>query len=174
MSRRVVTLRPGVELVQEDPLFPLGQDTLLLSHFSAARARGRGLDLGCGQGFLAILTALRRPGLTLEGLECFPEAAALAAENARRAGLTLPVTLGDAEALPVDLHGKFDFVLCNPPYFRPGTGKIAPDPARAAARTGREGVPVASVPGCCANPTALGNGFLCCGRFTVEGVISAK
>ena len=129
MSRRVVTLRPGVELVQEDPWFPLGQDTLLLARFAAARARGRGLDLGCGQGFLAILTALRRPGLFIEGLERFPEPAALAAENARRAGLTLPVTLGD---------GKFDFVLCNPPYFRPGAGKTAPNPARAAARTGTE------------------------------------
>ena len=84
MSRRIVTLRPGVELVQEEPWFPLGQDTLLLARFAAERARGRGLDLGCGQGFLAILTALRRPGLTLEGLECFPGAAALAAENARR------------------------------------------------------------------------------------------
>ena len=139
MSRRIVTLRPGLTLVQEEPWFPLGQDTLLLARFAAERARGRGLDLGCGQGFLAILTALRRPGLTLEGLECFPGAAALAAENARRAGLALPVTVGDAEALPGSLHGRFDFVLCNPPYFRPGTGKIAPDPARAAARTGREG-----------------------------------
>ena len=134
-----MTLRPGVELVQEDPWFPLGQDTLLLAHFAAGRVRGRGLDLGCGQGFLAILTALRRPGLEIEGLERFPEPAALAEENARRAGLTLPVTLGDAEALSVDLHGKYDFVLCNPPYFRPGTGKTAPDPARAAARTGTEG-----------------------------------
>lgn len=138
MSRRVVTLRPGVELVQEEPWFPLGQDTLLLARFAAERARGRGLDLGCGQGFLAILTALRRPGLYIEGLERFPEPAALAAENARRAGLALPVTLGNAEALPVDLHGRFDFVLCNPPYFRPGTGKTAPNPARAAARTGTE------------------------------------
>ena len=133
-----MTLRPGLTLVQEEPWFPLGQDTLLLARFAAERARGRGLDLGCGQGFLAILTALRRPGLTLEGLECFPGAAALAAENARRAGLALPVTVGDAEALPGSLHGRFDFVLCNPPYFRPGTGKIAPNPARAAARTGTE------------------------------------
>lgn len=133
-----MTLRPGLTLVQEEPWFPLGQDTLLLARFAAERARGRGLDLGCGQGFLAILTALRRPGLTLEGLECFPEAAALAAENALRAGLALPVTVGDAEALPGSLHGRFDFVLCNPPYFRPGTGKIAPNPARAAARTGTE------------------------------------
>ena len=46
MSRRIVTLRPGVELVQEDPWFPLGQDTLLLARFAAERARGRGLDLG--------------------------------------------------------------------------------------------------------------------------------
>lgn len=133
-----MTLRPGLTLVQEDPWFPLGQDTLLLARFAAERARGRGLDLGCGQGFLAILTALRRPGLYIEGLECFPEAAALAAENARRAGLALPVTVGDAEALPGSLHGRFDFVLCNPPYFRPGAGKIAPNPARAAARTGTE------------------------------------
>ena len=123
MSRRIVTLRPGLTLVQEEPWFPLGQDTLLLARFAAERARGRGLDLGCGQGFLAILTALRRPGLTLEGLECFPGAAALAAENARRAGLALPGTVGDAEALPaVCTEGSTSFCAIRPIFVR-GRGR---------------------------------------------------
>ena len=83
-----VDIRPGIALVQDSRFFPLG------------------LDLGVGQGFLAILCGLRRPDLHLEGLELQPEACALAQANARRAGLELPVTAGDLRQLPGALHGR--------------------------------------------------------------------
>lgn len=132
---REVLLRPGLTLLQDSRFFPLTQDTVLLADFAAGRVRrGRGLDLGAGQGFLAVLIALRAPALELEGLELDPEAAELARENARLAGLRIPVAAGDLRDLPRDMHGRYDFCLCNPPYYRRGSGKEASAPAMAAAR----------------------------------------
>lgn len=118
-------IRPGVVLLQDDRFFALGEDTMLLSHFAAPKKAARGLDLGCGQGFLAVLTALRNPGVTLEALELHPEAAAIARDNALRAGLDIPVTCADLRQLPPAFSDRFDFVLCNPPYFEEGRGKTA-------------------------------------------------
>lgn len=118
-------IRPGILLRQDSRFFPLGEDTMLLSYFAQPKKGGRGLDLCAGQGFLAILTALRRPDITLEGLEKHPEAAAIATDNALRAGLCIPVAWGDLRALPPALSDRFDFVLCNPPYFEESRGKTA-------------------------------------------------
>ena len=129
-----VDIRPGIALVQDSRFFPLGEDTVLLSAFAAPKKGALGLDLGAGQGFLAILCGLRRPDLHLEGLELQPEACALAQANARRAGLELPVTAGDLRQLPGALHGRYDFVLCNPPYYEQARGRTAQDGALAQAR----------------------------------------
>ena len=118
-------IRPGVVLVQDSRFFALGEDTMVLSHFANPKKGGAGLDVGTGQGFLAILTGLRRPDLRLHGLELHPEAADIAAQNALRAGLTMPVTCADLRQLPPELRDRFDFVLCNPPYFETTRGKTA-------------------------------------------------
>lgn len=122
---RLIDLSPGVTLVQDSRFFPLGQDTVLLSRFAQPKKGGLGLDLGAGQGFLAILCGQARPDLRLEGLELVPEAAAIAGENARRAGVSLTVHQGDLRRLPSALCGRYDFCLCNPPYFQRGRGKTA-------------------------------------------------
>ncbi|MBO4930250.1 MAG: methyltransferase [Clostridia bacterium] len=118
-------IRPGVVLLQDDRFFALGEDTMLLSHFAQPKKGGLGLDLGAGQGFLGILTGLRRPDVRLEAMELQPDAAQITAENALRAGLEITVTCGDLRELPNNLHHRYDFVLCNPPYFEQSRGKTA-------------------------------------------------
>lgn len=120
-----VEIRPGLSLQSDSRFFPLTQDSVLLADFAAPQLRGCGLDLGIGQGFLAALTLLRAPKVTLEGLELIPEAAALAQRNLRRAGFSVPVTVGDLRALPGFMNGRYDFCLCNPPYFEAARGRIS-------------------------------------------------
>lgn len=132
---RTVTLSPGVTLLQDSRFFPLGQDTVRLAAFARPKRGGLGLDLGTGQGFLAILCGQARPDLRLEGLELLPEAAALAEENARRAGVPLTVCRGDLRELPAGLAGRYDFCLCNPPYYEQSRGKTAGSAALAQARS---------------------------------------
>ena len=118
-------LRPGVILTQNERFFPLGEDTMVLSAFAAPKKNARGLDLCAGQGFLGILVGLRRPDVTLEGLELQEEACAIASHNAKRAGLDIPMTCADLRQPLPTMHDRFDFVLCNPPYFEEGRGKTA-------------------------------------------------
>ena len=61
-----VEIRPGLSLYCDPRFFPLTQDSVLLADFAAPQLRGCGLDLGIGQGYLAALTLLRAPRLTLE------------------------------------------------------------------------------------------------------------
>ena len=116
-------IRPGIVLLQDNRFFPLGEDTMLLSHFAAPRQNARGLDLCAGQGYLGILTALRRPDLRLEAVELVEEAAKIAHKNAFLAGLDIPVARADLRTL--NLPHRYDFVVCNPPYFEAARGRTA-------------------------------------------------
>jgi release factor glutamine methyltransferase len=75
----------------------------------------RVLDLGTGTGALLLAVLSEFPAAQGIGLDLKPEAAALAARNAARLGLA-----GRARFLAGDwataLSGRFDLVLCNPPY----------------------------------------------------------
>lgn len=137
---REIRVRGGLTLLQDARFFPMTQDSVLLADFAAPRLRGRVLDLGAGQGFLTVLTALRAPQAAFAGLELEPEAAALAEENCRRAGLCVPVTAGDLREMPAELRGRFDFCLCNPPYYEAKRGKTAKTGSLAAARATGAGI----------------------------------
>ena len=73
------------------------------------------LDLGTGTGALLLAALSELPAASGVGVDLKPEAAALAARNAARLGLA-----GRARFLAGDwaaaLSGRFDLVLCNPPY----------------------------------------------------------
>ena len=73
------------------------------------------LDLGTGTGALLLAVLSELPAANGVGVDLKPEAAALAARNAARLGLA-----GRARFLAGDwaaaLAGRFDLVLCNPPY----------------------------------------------------------
>jgi tRNA1Val (adenine37-N6)-methyltransferase len=78
------------------------------------------LDIGTGTGVLALMLAARFPNAMITAVE--PEAAIadVAYENFSNSPwndrINLHVTR--AQDLDVTRYGKFDFVLCNPPYFQ--------------------------------------------------------
>lgn len=123
--------------------FRFGADTLLLAAFAASRLkppkRGAalaGLDLGTGCGAASIGLLLLRPELplVLTGIDTGPEMVAAAGENARALGLD-----GRFRALLADCNdyrpdAPLDFVLANPPFRVPGTGRACPDQGRGRAR----------------------------------------
>lgn len=116
-------------------------DPVFLAAACPAKAGERVLELGCGVGAASLCLAARVPGLRLIGVERQAEYAALARENAARAGVDLSVIEADLAALPADLRQmRFDHVLANPPYFRPGEGSAAQDAGREAAN--REDTPL--------------------------------
>ena len=73
------------------------------------------LDLGTGSGALLLAVLSELPAASGVGVDLKPEAAALAARNATRLGLAdrARFLAGDWAAA---LAGRFDLILCNPPY----------------------------------------------------------
>ncbi|MCP5152933.1 MAG: methyltransferase [Ectothiorhodospiraceae bacterium] len=90
-----------------------GPVTRRLADLAVPCPRGRVLDLGCGSGTLALLSAAA--GATVTGVDVNPRAIAFARFNAALNALD------DVELLVGDLFApvagrRFDRILCNPPY----------------------------------------------------------
>jgi tRNA1Val (adenine37-N6)-methyltransferase len=114
-------------------------DALLLADFARAGARPKmAFDLGAGAGGVALALlhwgAVER--ITL--VESDPSAAALARQNldangwADRGEVVAEDVVGAARAR----RGEAHLVVCNPPYFAPGQGRVSKIAARARARSG--------------------------------------
>ena len=124
--------------VYTDGAVTFGQDALALARFCEATSADTAADLGTGCGIVPLLWAAEdRLPETVLAVERFAPAATLAALSVAENGLAARVTVreGDWNDLPASLNGRFSLVSCNPPYFKRESGKLSPDPARAAART---------------------------------------
>lgn len=132
------SLKPGgYRFVYDEAVFPPGTDSFLLSALPRLRAGMRVCDLGCGTGLLGFLLLQRQREMTVTGVELAEHAAALARRAAAENALTdrMQVIRGDLREIRSLLPaGSFDLVVCNPPYYVPGGGKL---PAQAPLRTAR-------------------------------------
>ena len=102
-------------------------DAVLLANFIQPGPGERILDLGCGCGVVSLILAYRWPSVSITGLEIQPGLAALANKN-----VMLNNWQERIEIVPGDLReimnyiepGSFDWIVSNPPYRRPGTGRV--------------------------------------------------
>ena len=123
-----------VRLWQPRRGYRAGADPVLLAAAVPARGGQSVLDLGCGAGAAVLCLAARVPGLRLTGVDLQPFYADLARRNAAENGTDLEVIQADLCRLPADLRQRrFDHVIANPPYFRPGAHTGAADAGRRAA-----------------------------------------
>ena len=106
---------------QSDSCFPLGQDSLLLAAFATLRKGERVWDLGCGAGALLLLLAAREPDLTLSGVELSVADSDLARKNLAENKLAGTILTGDIREVILPA-GTASLVVCNPPYFKAGSG----------------------------------------------------
>lgn len=110
-----------------------------LDLFPDPAASLRVLDLGTGTGCLLLAVLAERPNAVGIGVDLIPEAAALAAANARRSGLAdrAAFLAGNWDAA---LSGRFDLVLSNPPYIESGAiAGLMPEVARHEPRSALDG-----------------------------------
>lgn len=111
--------------VTRDTLIPRGDSEVLVEAALAlcAGEEGRALDLGTGTGALLLAFLANRPGWSGMGIDASPAALSVASENARRLELGTRATIlaGDwTQSGWADGLGRFDLVLCNPPYVETG------------------------------------------------------
>lgn len=137
MEHKERLAKSGHWFFYDDTLFPPGTDTFLLSSFPRLRAEQQVCDLGCGTGLLGLLLLRRQPRLQVAGVELLPQAATLAEKAVQVNGLEeqMEIRQGDLrniqELFPA---GRFDLVVCNPPYYAGGSGQLPNDSAMQAAR----------------------------------------
>lgn len=112
-------------------------DSLMLAHFVELRARSVNLDLGCGNGIIALALAHRYRQSRWHGLELQSGLAALAQKNVALNGLDRRVLIdrGDARDIKkVYAPHTFDNIVFNPPYRKLHSGRMNPLPEKAVAR----------------------------------------
>lgn len=107
VDRRVLIPRPDTEILVESALLGTRDRHLY----------GRMLDLCTGSGCVAIAFAKERPTWRITAVDLSPDAAIVARENARRAGVIqrLCVLEGDLFA-PLPEGARFELITANPPY----------------------------------------------------------
>jgi len=153
----------GYRYYRDTDHFPLGTDSVLLAAFTAGKPGQRVLDLGTGGGYLGLMLLARQPKLDIDAVDIVPSAVKLADGNARLNGAEdrLHPMVGDLRRCEDFLErGRYDTVICNPPYFDAAAGAVSRKDNMAIARS--EGCTVFEV--CRAADYALkfgGDLFLC-------------
>lgn len=117
-------------------------DAVLLARFLAPHQGARVLDLGAGCGIISLILAYRRPDLQLIALELQPALAGLIRRNIeinepgeRGISQRIKVVNGDLCGLAEYIRpGTQDWVVCNPPYRKQGSGRRNLDSEQALAR----------------------------------------
>lgn len=91
---------------------------------------GRVLDLCTGNGSLAVLAALAWPDAQVDATDLSADALAVAHINVQRHAVAERVALRQGDGL-IAADGKYDLVLCNPPYVNSHTMQHLPAEYRA-------------------------------------------
>ena len=101
------------------------------------------LDLCTGNGSLAVIAAMAYPDVAVLGTDLSADALAVAARNVERHGLKDRITLAQGDGFAA-APGRYDLILCNPPYVNNQSMRALPAEFRAepslALAGGRDGM----------------------------------
>jgi tRNA1Val (adenine37-N6)-methyltransferase len=123
-----------IRLIQSRKGYRFSVDAILLAQFVTVKPTDVIVDLGAGCGIISLLL-LQRPVRYVLALEIQRNLADQAVRNAslNRVSDRMRVILADLRQIP--FRKPFaDLVVCNPPFRRPGSGRVNPDLQRAIAR----------------------------------------
>lgn len=112
-------------------------DAVLLASSVCPKAGQTLIDLGTGCGIIPLILGFRHANIRMHAVEIQTDLAELASFNIRRNRMQdrVEVVLGDLRSLNAErFGGPVDWVVSNPPYRSPNSGRINPDSQRALAR----------------------------------------
>ena len=124
-----------LRLIQSARGYRFSIDAVLLSQFVTIKPGDVVVDLGAGCGIISLILLLEKPVGYVIALEIQKHLVDQAVRNAALNGFMdrMGVLLGDLRQVPLG-RSIADVVVCNPPYRRPGSGRVNPDFERAIAR----------------------------------------
>ncbi|ACM19839.1 SAM-dependent methyltransferase [Geotalea daltonii FRC-32] len=127
----------GLKIAQPLNGYRFSLDPILLSNFARLREGGRIADLGTGCGIIPLLLAKQNKSATIVGIDFQEHMAALARHNVILNGYDDRVSILTEDIASLKGHfpvSSFDLVVSNPPYRKPGTGRVSPKAGRDKAR----------------------------------------
>jgi len=129
--------RFNLRIIQPRNGYRFSLDPLLLCDFAVIGAGARIADLGTGSGVIPLVLARKVADVSIVGVEFQEEMAGMATRNAELNGVQerVEIVCDDVLALrkkfPVS---AFDLILANPPFRKPGNGRVSPKAGRDLAR----------------------------------------
>lgn len=122
-------------LKQDKELFCFGTDAVLLANFALPKKNAEVLDIGTGNGIIPILLSAKCHTKKITAVEIQKPCAELAEENIQMNKLNGLIEIVHGDINNTDLFDKkFDYITCNPPYKKNGSGIQNPTSAVAIAR----------------------------------------
>lgn len=131
-----------VAVVQRRDGFRFSLDSLLLARFVEIRGRERVVDLGAGNGVVALSVAVLNRGVEVTGVELQEAMVERAERGSALNGLGERVHMVREDVRDVEREfaaGGFDAAVCNPPYRPRRSGRVSPHRERLLARHEVEG-----------------------------------
>ncbi len=126
-----------VRVIQSRKGYRVSEDAIILTWFARSNAGERIMDAGTGCGVIAFGMAMRDPSVTVVGVEIQRDLADRASRGVKLNDLRDRVFIVQGDVTKADhffRRGSFDFIVCNPPYYEPGRGRINPQHERALCR----------------------------------------
>ena len=125
----------NLKLMQDKSLFCFGTDAVLLANFAKISNGAEVLDIGTGNGIIPVLLSAKVRAKHITGIEIQEKSFKLAKKNVELNSLDelISVVLGDVKDKSI-LNGQFNYITCNPPYKKIGTGIENPENPLAIAR----------------------------------------
>ncbi|TXF77236.1 tRNA1(Val) (adenine(37)-N6)-methyltransferase [Chryseobacterium sp.] len=104
-------------VLQQEEVFKIGTDGVLLGAMSSVGAGQRILEIGTGSGLISLMAAQRNVQAFITAIDINPDAAELAAQNFKNSPFHERMECLQADFKNFESEEKFDLILCNPPYF---------------------------------------------------------
>ncbi|TWP29072.1 methyltransferase domain-containing protein [Apibacter muscae] len=103
---------------QENSVFKVGTDGVLLGCLANIDKATRLLDIGTGTGLLSLISAQRNPSISITAIDSEEEAASLAKKNCSESSFSKNIRVIHEDLNNYFSDFLFDYIICNPPFFK--------------------------------------------------------